>query len=158
MNAVEAAFRLQAEGKVPPTGILGMHTHGGGFHIKAGMLEIDRKYFAAKVNGNFFDNAKRYGLPRIQGIIVLCDAENGYPLAVMDSIEITILRTGAATGVAARHLTRADASVMTICGCGNQGKVSLGAVSKVRPIKKVYAYDIDSAASERFVQEVSGQS
>src|SRR5947209_20361322 len=90
MSAVETAFKLQAEGKVPPTGILGMHTQGGGFHIKAGMLDMNRKYFAAKVNGNFFDNAKRFSLPRIQGIIILCDGENGSPLAVMDSIEITI--------------------------------------------------------------------
>jgi alanine dehydrogenase len=157
MNAVETAFKLQAQGKVPPTGILGMHAQGGGFHIKAGMLEIDRKYFAVKVNGNFFENSERFGLPRIQGIVVLCDAENGYPLAVMDSIEITILRTGAATGVAARHLARPDASIMTICGCGNQGKISFKAISKVRPIKKVYAYDIDPGASECFAKELRDQ-
>ncbi len=59
--------------------------------------------FAAKVNGNFSGNPRR-GLPAIQGAVVLCDAANGRPLAIMDSIEITIQRTGAATAVAAKYL------------------------------------------------------
>src|SRR5207245_5666785 len=64
----------------------------GGFHIKAAGLPLKRAYFAAKTNGNFFQNRERFGMPNIQGIILLCDGENGYPLALMDSIEITILR------------------------------------------------------------------
>ena len=155
MDAVEQAFKLLAEGKAAPPGILGVHTSGGGFHIKAGILDLNRRYFAAKVNGNFFDNAQRFDLPRIQGIIVLCNAQNGYPLAVMDSIEITILRTGAATGVAAKYLAKKDASVMTIGGCGSQGRISLKTISQVRPIKKVFAYDNDQNASERFASEFS---
>ena len=43
---------------------------------------------AVKVNGNFPHNATRFGLPTIQGVIVLCDVENGFPLAVMDSIAL----------------------------------------------------------------------
>ena len=108
MTAVEQAFKLSGEGRTQPPGILGIHAQDGGFHIKAGLLELDRSYFAAKVNANFPENAGRYGLPMIQGIVVLCDGENGYPLALIDSIEITIQRTGAATGVAAKHLARRD--------------------------------------------------
>ncbi len=65
-------------------------------------------------NGNFPQNKERYWMPSIQGIIALCDGDNGYPLALMDSIEISILRTGAATAVAAKYLARADAKVATI--------------------------------------------
>ena len=43
----------------------------------------------------------RFGLSNIQGLIVLSQADNGLPVAAMDSIEITIQRTGAATAVAA---------------------------------------------------------
>ena len=75
MDAVEGAFRLHAEGKTTPPGILGIHARDGGFHIKAGLLELGRTYFAAKTNANFPQNAKRFGLPLIQGVIVLCDAE-----------------------------------------------------------------------------------
>ena len=36
----------------------------------------------------------RSGLPTIQGVVALYDGESGSPLALMDSIEITALRTG----------------------------------------------------------------
>ena len=121
--AVAEAFRLRGEGKLRPSGILGVPASGGGFHIKAAVL---RNFFAAKVNGNFTDNPARFSLPAIQGVIVLCGAENGRPLALMDSIEITTLRTAAATSVAARHLARPSSAVVTICGCGTQGRASFG--------------------------------
>lgn len=85
--AVENAFRLYGEGKTSPPGILGVHARDGGFHIKAGVLNVGRNYFVAKTNANFPQNLPRFGLPAIQGLIIVCDAENGYPLAVMDSIE-----------------------------------------------------------------------
>ena len=155
MAAVEQAFKLHAEGKTIPPGILGIHAQDGSFHIKAGMLELARPYFVTKANANFPQNTKRFGLPLIQGIIVLCDGENGYPLAVMDSMEITIIRTGAATGVAAKYLARPDAKVATICGCGNQGRISLKAISSVRPLELVYAFDSDENQARRFADELS---
>ena len=153
--AVEKAFKLWGEGKTSPPGILGVHARDGAFHIKAGLLELNRSYFAAKVNANFPQNVRRSGLPLIQGVIVLCDAENGYPLAVMDSIEITIQRTGAATAVAARYLARPDAKTATICGCGNQGRISLKAISRVLSLEKVFAYDRDPAQARAFAGELS---
>src|SRR6185369_12436909 len=111
----------------------------------------------AKTNANFPQNAKRFGLPLIQGVIVLCDAENGYPLALMDSMEITIIRTGAATGVAAKYLARADASIATICGCGNQGRISLKAIAKVRTISRAYAWDLDESQAKRFADELASE-
>lgn len=153
--AVEQAFRLHAEGKALPPGVLGIHARTGGFHIKAGLLDLNRSYFAAKTNANFPENARRFGLPLIQGVIVICDAENGYPLAVMDSMEITIIRTGAATAVAAKYLARPDSSVATICGCGNQGRISLRAMTKVLPLKQVYAFDKDPTLADSFASELS---
>lgn len=148
--AIEHAFRLYGEGKTLPPGVLGVHAHDGGFHIKAGLLELERSYFAAKVNANFPDNSRRFGLPLIQGVIVLCDGENGYPLALMDSMEITMQRTAAATAVAAKYLARRDASSLTICGCGNQGRVSLLALSRIFPFEHVFVYDTDRARARTF--------
>ena len=136
---VENAFWLHAEGSVLPPKVLGIHAENGGFHVKAGILGSERIYFAAKVNANFPGNQKLYGLPTIQGIIVIYDAMNGRLLALMDSIEITILRTGAATAVAAKYLAPVNAKTATICGCGNQGRISLKALMKVRKIEKAYA-------------------
>ena len=40
--AVEEAFRLHGEGRVPPPGVLGTHVPGGGFHIKTAVLPAAR--------------------------------------------------------------------------------------------------------------------
>jgi alanine dehydrogenase len=157
IEAVENAFRLFGEGKTAPPGILGIHAHDGGFHIKAGLLELHQNYFVAKVNANFPQNMQRYGLPTIQGIIVLCDAENGYPLALMDSSEITIVRTAAATAIAAKYLARPDSYVATICGCGNQGRAQLRALGKVLPIEHIYAFDQDAKRALQFIDEMSSE-
>jgi ornithine cyclodeaminase/alanine dehydrogenase len=157
MTAVEHAFKLYGEGRSSPPGILGVHARDGVFHIKAGLLNLDRSYFAAKVNANFPENVRRLGLPTIQGVVVLSDGENGYPLALMDSIEITIQRTGAATGVAAKHLAKSDSKTVTICGCGNQGRISLRALTKVLPIEKVWAYDRDQGQTQKFASELAGE-
>lgn len=154
-EAVEHAFRLYGEGKTQAPGVLGVHAHDGGFHIKAGVLRLDRPYFAAKINANFPHNPKRLGLPTIQGVIVLADAENGYPLAVMDSTEITGQRTAAATAVAAKYLARPESKTLTICGCGVQGRVSLRALMGLFPLEQVFAYDVDSTRSEKFANDLS---
>jgi ornithine cyclodeaminase/alanine dehydrogenase len=153
--SIERVFKLYGEGKTDAPGILGVHAPNGGFHIKAGMLDLDQSFFAAKINANFPQNATRFGLPLIQGVIVLCNAENGLPLAVMDSIEITIQRTGAATAVAAKYLARKESKSLTVCGCGNQGRISVQAISKVFPIDTVFAFDIDSNRAAEFAEEVS---
>jgi alanine dehydrogenase len=155
--AVEEAFRLHGEGRAPAPGILGFPYPGGGFHIKAAGLDLARRYFAVKVNGNYSHNREVHGLPAIQGVIALCDAQNGSPLALMDSIAITIARTGAATAVAARHLARRGAAVATICGCGNQGRVQLAALALVCRLERVYAFDLDATRSARFAHEQSAE-
>lgn len=156
VQAVEQAFQAHGEGRAPAPGVLGVHAQGGGFHIKTGILPLRRNYFAAKTNANFPGNPAR-GLPTIQGIILLLDAENGQVLAVMDSIEITILRTGAATAVAAKYLARKDSRVATICGCGNQGRVQLRAISCAFPLEKAFAWDIQKDAAERFARDMAAE-
>ena len=153
---VENAFRAHAEGKSLQPSLMHVETHDGEFHIKAGGLNMDeRLWFALKANGGFFQNKTRYNMPNIQGLILLCDAENGYPVAVMDSIEITIRRTGAATAVAAKYLARPDSEVATIGGCGNQGRIQLQALMHVLPIRVVHAYSPDVPEMHAFARDMS---
>lgn len=155
ISAVEQAFRQYACGKAPIPGILGIHATGGGFHIKAGILNLGRNFFVAKTNANYPGNSKENGLPTIQGIVTVFDAEDGRLLAVMDSIEITILRTGAATAVAGKYLSREDSKVVTICGCGNQGEVSVRALKEVRNLETIYAFDINKQRAGAFAEKLS---
>src|SRR5262245_11937671 len=101
--AVESAFRSYGEGKAATPKVMAVHVDTGAFHIKAGDMQFGQHYFVAKTNANFPGNPKKSGLPTIQGIVIVFDGFNGRVLAIMDSMELTVLRTGAATGVAAKY-------------------------------------------------------
>lgn len=148
IDAVEGAFRLHAEGSTFGPGVLGVPAGDGSFHVKAAGLMGQSRYFAAKTNANFPGNPGRFGLPTIQGTVVLADATTGAPLALMDSASITALRTAAATAVAAKFLARRDARRATIVGCGAQGEVQLAAMAAVRSLESACVVDADPARAE----------
>jgi alanine dehydrogenase len=155
VDAVDEIFRMQGGGKIPAPGILGVKAPDGGLHVKAGLLPGERNYLVAKLNANFPGNNAHFGLPTIQGMIAVFDAEKGVPLAILDSIDITIKRTAAASAVAAKYLARKESSVATICGCGQQGRTQLRAVLLVLPLTKVYVFDVNKRAAIDFRNELS---
>jgi ornithine cyclodeaminase/alanine dehydrogenase len=129
----------------------------GTFHAKAASLPVGPGYVAVKVNSNFPHNRSRHGLPTIQGVVVLADASNGRPLAVLDSIEITRQRTAAATAVATQYLARPDSRTATICGCGEQGRIQLRALRHKLDLRQVFAWDIDFQTSRRFSAQMTAE-
>jgi ornithine cyclodeaminase/alanine dehydrogenase-like protein (mu-crystallin family) len=157
IRAVEHAFRRHSLGESILPGVVGARVDGGGFHLKAAGLRGGGGpgRFVAKVNANFPGNPDRHGLPTIQGIIALFDASDGRVLALLDSGEVTSLRTAAATAVAAAHLAPPDAAVVTVCGCGEQGRSQLRALTHVRPVRRVFAYDEKFGRAEDFASEMS---
>jgi alanine dehydrogenase len=159
IQVVEEAFRRHAMGDALPTAMAHVDAEGGEFHIKAGAMRGAPPYFALKVNGGFFRNRTLHGLPNIQGLIVLCRADNGVPLAAMDSIEITIQRTGAATAVAAKYLARPESHVATVCGCGNQARVQLRALARVLPLDRAFAWSpiLDHAEAEAYAAQMTAE-
>ncbi|MEL6192994.1 MAG: ornithine cyclodeaminase family protein [Bacteroidota bacterium] len=77
------------------------------------------------------------GLPFIHALMMVMDANNGFPLGCMNGGWITLMRTGAASGLATDLLAREDAEVLGIIGTGAQAMTQLSAIMEVRPIKKV---------------------
>jgi len=150
--AVERALRRQGEGLDPPPGVLGISVADGGFHAKAAVLG---DYFATKLNANFPLNPRRGDLPAIQGAVLLARVADGRLLAVMDSIEITMQRTAAATVVAARALARADAATMTVCGCGTQGAIHLEALAIACALRRVFVYDLAPDTAARLARDAA---
>jgi len=154
VEAVESAFRAYVEGRALTPALLHVDALDGEFHVKAGGIDLaGRRWFALKANGGFFGNPAR-GLPAIQGIIYLADAGDGTPLAVLDSVHITVQRTGAATAVAAKYLARPDASVATICGAGRQARIQLAGLAAVRRLRLAYVWDRRPAAAEMLAREM----
>jgi len=112
------------------------------------------KQIGLKVVSVFNDNPGQ-GLPRIHAMVIVMDAANGRPLAVMDGEYITAVRTGAASGVATDLLARKDAQIAAVFGAGVQGRTQLEAVCAVRQIKHAYVFDTIKVKAVEYAQEMS---
>lgn len=143
--AVEAGLRAAASGKALAPPAAGFAVPGGSYHAKSAAVLGDA--VAIKLNANYPGNPASNGLPTVQGVIYLADANDGRPLALMDSIEVTINRTGAATTIAARHLARPESKVAMICGAGVQGRVQARAILAALNLERVLVWDIRPEAA-----------
>lgn len=101
-----------------------------------------------------FEENRKNGLPYIQGMVSLFDGDNGTPRAVLDGMTITSLRTGAASGLATKLLSRKDSRVCAIFGGGVQGRTQLEAVCAVRDIQKAVIFDAVPVAAEKFAKDM----
>ncbi|MED5329712.1 MAG: hypothetical protein VX916_00260 [Planctomycetota bacterium] len=87
--------------------------------------------------------------------IQLNDAETGSSRAVMDASHITTARAGACTAITARQLADPNSEVLTIIGCGIQGKANLEALLAVFPgTERMLCYDSDVQRQEAFADEM----
>lgn len=152
LEAVGTGLRAAARGEAAAPPPLAIGGEGGSFHAKGANLRLGRPYVALKLNGNFPGNPP--DLPTILGAILLCGGGDGRLLAVMDSIEVTIRRTAAATALAARYLARPEAETLLICGCGMQALAQVEALAEVLPLRRCFAWDRDGPRAESFAREV----
>ncbi|MEV0587722.1 ornithine cyclodeaminase family protein [Nonomuraea sp. NPDC050310] len=104
-------------------------------------------YAGVKIVSVAPDNPRR-GLPRIQGTYLLFDRDTLAPLAVLDGVALTSLRTPAVSAVAVRHLASPDARRLTVFGTGPQAWAHITAIRAVRPIEHVTLIGRDVARAE----------
>lgn len=155
IDAIERGFVAHEMAKsIGPTS-LGLTLAAGSFHVKAAALTLgDRTLLAAKANINLPGNLARTGRPTIQGALILVDADTGHPLAVMDSMVLTSIRTGAVTAVAAKSLALTNADTATVVGCGEQGEIQLRCLAAVRELRRAFVCDVDEGRARRFAERL----
>ncbi|MEM2430204.1 MAG: alanine dehydrogenase [Nitrososphaerales archaeon] len=156
IKVVEGAFREKGLGRVqcPSKVYLYYEKYGGDLRVMPAFLE-SINVSAIKVV-NVHPNNKKYNLPSIMATIILIDPETGFPLSIMDGTLITCMRTGAATGVATKYMSR-KSKVLGLIGAGAQAFYQLIATLEVLKIEEVYVYDIDEKAKVNFVNMMSVQ-
>jgi ornithine cyclodeaminase len=149
VSCVENAFKALATLPVamPPILRLDIPEHRGEVDVKTAYVPgIDG--FAIKISPGFFDNPK-LGLPSVNGMMVLLSAKTGLVEALLlDNGYLTDVRTAAAGAVAAKHLSRPDATVAAIFGAGVQARLQLEALTLVRPIGEARIWARDAAKAE----------
>jgi len=101
-----------------------------------------------------FDRNPAAGLPRIQALVLLLDASNGRPLAVLEGTYLTALRTGAACGAASDLLARPNASQVALLGAGVQARTQLEAIRAVRAIGEAVIYDVSASRAAAFATDL----
>ena len=155
--AVEEAYALLVQGEAVQPLRINMATPDGSGSLLAmpAYLGGPVQRMGTKLVTLFSANPAQRKLPAIQGCFALFHGEDGRLLAVMDAAHLTAMRTGAASGVATKHLAREDARVVTLFGAGAQAETQLQAVCAVRPVERalVVARRQDSAA--RFARRMS---
>jgi len=154
IQIVEDAFIQLSSGKavVPIRTPIDIPRHHGTILFMPAYLS-DSDAAGVKVVSVFPDNI-RAGRPTISALVVINDATTGEPQAVLDGSYLTALRTGAASGVATRWLSRKESSIVAIFGAGTQGRTQLEAVCEVRNVYRVWVYDIARETAELFAEEM----
>jgi ornithine cyclodeaminase/alanine dehydrogenase len=155
IGALEVAFREKGKGQVEMPPKPGIHPGGGDNFIHAMPAYIPAlKSAGVKWVSGFPDNHKR-ALPYVTGLLILNDVETGLPVAVMDCVWITAMRTAAATALSAKHLARPDSSVVGVLGCGVQGRTNVEALNVLFPLQRVMAFDADTESVHLYADEIS---
>lgn len=152
IEMVEAAFSELANGTADMPMRSNIKPPGGiSLYMPAYLKEM--KALACKVVTVYKDNPEKANLPTTIGKVLLQDPETGDVTCIMDGGFLTAMRTGAASGVATKHLAR-DEQGMTagIYGTGVQAQMQLWAVCEVRNISKAWAYDINIDAAKKFAE------
>jgi alanine dehydrogenase len=149
LEAVEGSFRRLAAGEVENVPRQRTRWEGG---FLAVMWAIDRElglaglksYAAGQEGANF--------------VVLLFDTETQRPAAVIEADKLGQLRTGAASGVAARHLAREGATSLGVIGCGWQARTQVACIREALPgIEQVVAYCRTEERLREFCDETGAE-
>jgi alanine dehydrogenase len=154
MDAVEGAFSELAAGTaVLPLRINITPPDGLALYMPAYLKQMGA--LACKVVTVYKKNPERFNLPTTIGKVLLQNPETGEVICIMDGGYLTAVRTGAASGVATKHLARtAKGQIAGIFGAGVQARMQLWAVAVARDISRALVYDISGQAADRFISEM----
>jgi len=158
IEAVEEAFRLYHEGRTVTPLRVPLETTGGVILYMPSFLEGFRGPGAlgVKVVSVYSGNPGR-GLPLIYAAYLLNDPATGEPLALLEGSYLTGVRTGAASALAVRYLSREDSASLGIIGTGFQAFFQVWAISLVRKLERVLLYDQVGAKAEELAGRLSSE-
>jgi alanine dehydrogenase len=102
-----------------------------------------------------FPGNPELGLPTVTGLVLLSDASNGMPVAVLDAGAVTALRTGAAAVLAAETLGRPDANSAAVVGAGVNGRAV--ARTFLARGRSVSLWDVDAGRADAAADELGAE-
>jgi ornithine cyclodeaminase len=152
IEAVERAFVAYSSGRaeLPSVIHLSVPEAEGEIHVKAGHLHA-ASHYAVKVASGFYGRVPA----AIDGLVLVFDATDGALAALLlDNGYVTDARTGAAGGVAARHLASERVERVAVIGTGAQARYQLDALACVRSFGRVRVWGRSRDRAERCVSDL----
>ncbi len=147
LEAVEQAFRLQGENRTDNAPRRRSRLGNGSLQVMSASLPSLglaglKSYTALGGKARFC-------------VLLYGAQDDGELLAVIEANRLGQMRTGAASGVATKFMSRLESSRVSIFGTGWQARGQILAICAVRPIKTVVAYSRDAERKEKFCKEMS---
>ncbi len=145
LDAVEEILRQHAEGRATNRARRRVALPGSGLNVMfAGAPEIEalglKAYTVARAGARFYT--------------MLFDPETGELLSVMQSDKLGQVRTGAASGIATKHLARENASTLGIYGAGWQAEAQLEAIAGVKKLDRVIVHSRTVESRKAFAEKM----
>jgi ornithine cyclodeaminase/alanine dehydrogenase len=147
MDAMEGAFREQAEGKVVQPHRLNLKAGKGWLRVGPAVLE-----------GSGYMGFKAMNLAPSHGVryqVHLYRIADGELLAIMDALHLTTLRTGATSAVATRRLAGKEPTTIGVIGSGIEARAQLEAMHALGLARSARVYSPTQANREKFAADYS---
>jgi ornithine cyclodeaminase/alanine dehydrogenase-like protein (mu-crystallin family) len=145
VEAIEACFRRMAAGSVENRPRYRLGLQEGALAVMAA-ADLELGYAGAKVYAGFREGARF--------VVLLFRANAPELVAVIEADKLGQLRTGAASGVAARHLAAGGSTSLGVIGCGWQAESQLACIRAAVPqIERVVAYCRTEKKLQAFCEE-----
>jgi alanine dehydrogenase len=149
LEAVENSFRRLADGTALLHSRQRLHLPGKSFLHYMAAADGTSGYMGLKI----YTSAKE----GLRFVVMLFQAQSGELVALIEADYLGQMRTGAASGIATRLLSRVDSSNVGIIGTGLQSRTQLQAMSLVRKISSVRAFSRNAEHREQFASEMVAQ-
>lgn len=153
IDAMHDAFIQFSTGKAanPVRTGIELKASNGDILFMPSYLENDKKA-GVKIISCMKDNPGK-GLPFIHAAVMVFNSQTGKPEALVNGEAITALRTGAASGLATKLLSKRNASSVAIIGAGIQAVKQFEAVCAVRKIRKCIVFDTKKEKASLFIDK-----
>ncbi|HUU76564.1 MAG TPA: ornithine cyclodeaminase family protein [Methanoregulaceae archaeon] len=153
-DAIEEAFAEHGRGNVQMPPKVYVHLDKGDFRtMPAYIPSLD---IAGMKIVNVHPGNRQSGLPTVMALTIILDIDTGLPLAILNSTDLTDLRTGAAGAVAARYLAPASPATLGIVGSGRQAIAQVNAICHEIDVESVRVWSRDEKNAVSFCKNFSG--
>jgi alanine dehydrogenase len=149
VKAIEGSFRRMAAGAVENRPRYRVRLDEGRLAVMSA-ADLELGYAGAKVYTAFSEGTRF--------LVALFRSDRPEVCALLEADKLGQLRTGAASGVAAKYLARENASTLGVFGCGWQGRGQVAALRAAVPsIERVVAHCRTGAKLRQFCADVDAE-